>query len=54
MGERAFLMKKHQKKHFCNIAIFTKFNLNIGDFSLWYSFGIGIKEKLKIYTLKKG
>ena len=27
--ERLFLMKKHQKKHFWNFALFTRFNLDI-------------------------
>ena len=27
--ERSFLMEKHQKNIFCNIALFTRFNLHM-------------------------
>ena len=37
------------------LSIFGLFWLsNMGDFSLWYSLGIGMKKKLKNFALKKG
>ena len=37
------------------LSVFGLFWLsNMGDFSLWYSLGIGMKKKLKNFTLKKG
>ena len=34
--ERSFLVKNHQKNHFQNIALFTRFNLPILLFTVYY------------------
>ena len=48
--EKSFLMKKHQKNHFWDIALFTRFNL---DMRLYHNTPCRNNQTLKDYPIRK-